>query len=161
MKEYKRQYREKNREKVRAYGNKWRAENIDAARAHAKKSYFKHSDTRNADSRERYAENATVKIAYQLKYKKQNRDKTNLDCANRRAAKLQATPAWANHEKIAEFYFAADFLGMVTGEWYHVDHIVPLQSDLVCGLHWEGNLQVLTARENLRKKNSTWPDMPC
>lgn len=41
-----------------------------------------------------------------------------------------------------------------------VDHIVPLTSDLGCGLHWEGNLQVIPAAANLAKKNFWWPDMP-
>lgn len=89
-----------------------------------------------------------------------NRDKVNANVAKRRAAEINATPGWADQDKIAEFYFAADFLGMVTGEWHQVDHVVPLQSDLVCGLHWEGNLQVLTAKENLSKGNRFWPDMP-
>lgn len=80
--------------------------------------------------------------------------------AKRRAAKIMATPVWADQGKIAEYYSAADFLSMVTGEWYNVDHIVPLQSELVCGLHWEGNMQILTRRENYKKSNRWWPDMP-
>jgi hypothetical protein len=84
----------------------------------------------------------------------------NAKTARRTAAKLQAIPRWADLEKIKEFYAAADFLGQVTGEWYHVDHIVPLQSKLVCGLHTEQNLQVLPASDNLRKNNRRWPDMP-
>lgn len=74
--------------------------------------------------------------------------------AYRRAKKITATPAWSSKEKIEEFYFAADFLSMITGEWHHVDHVVPLISDIVCGLHVEQNLQVLTAKENLAKSNS-------
>lgn len=89
-----------------------------------------------------------------------NRAKWNSKTARHNATKLRATPKWAAPEKVEEFYFAADFLGMVTGEWYHVDHIVPLQSKLVCGLHTEQNLQVLPASDNLRKSNRHWPDSP-
>lgn len=89
-----------------------------------------------------------------------NPHKLNAQWMRRKAAKIQATPKWADHGKIDEFYFAADFLSMVTGEWYEVDHAVPLQAKSVCGLHVHTNLQVLTRVENRRKGHYTWPDMP-
>src|SRR6185437_10696741 len=101
-------------------------------------AYTKEWRKRNADA-----------VVQQIKtWRNANPDRTRAMISSRRAAKLQATPAWANKEKIAEFYFAADFLSMVTGEWHHVDHVVPLvgkanSRHIVCGLHWEGNLQVL------------------
>ncbi len=64
----------------------------------------------------------------------------------RRAAKLQRTPKWANMGKIMDIYKKCP-------EGYHVDHIVPLQGNSVCGLHVEYNLQYLTAAENLEKSN--------
>jgi len=67
--------------------------------------------------------------------------------AKYRAAKLQAIPKWANLKKIAQIYSTCP-------AGYHVDHIVPLQGVLVCGLHVEYNLQHLTAEANQKKSNS-------
>lgn len=57
----------------------------------------------------------------------------------------RATPSWANLEIIKNIYENA--------EGSHVDHIIPLQGELVCGLHVENNLQYLTPEENLSKGN--------
>jgi len=43
---------------------------------------------------------------------------------------------------------------------FHVDHIVPLKSPLVSGLHTEANLRLLPGAENRSKHNRFWPDMP-
>lgn len=56
------------------------------------------------------------------------------------------TPLWANSKQIAEFY-----RNRPSG--YHVDHMYPLNSDWVCGLHVIENLQYLPALENLSKGN--------
>jgi hypothetical protein len=72
--------------------------------------------------------------------------------AKRRAAKIKATPKWANNETIISIYFNCP-------NNYHVDHIVPLNSPIVCGLHWEQNLEYLSGPENLTKGNYHWPTM--
>jgi hypothetical protein len=72
----------------------------------------------------------------------------------------KATPAWANQAKIAALYEEAQTLSGMMGEPCHVDHIVPLKSKIVCGLHCEANLQILPGLENMKKGNRVWPDMP-
>ncbi len=67
--------------------------------------------------------------------------------AKRRAKKLHATPKWSDLKQI-EYIYANCPKG------YHVDHIIPLQGELVSGLHVPENLQYLPARENIQKGNS-------
>lgn len=114
-------------------------------------------------------------LAYAAKWRNANRDylrardaKFAKDCpevycaksAKRRAVSTKATPKWADMRKIKEIYTLAKERSRATGIKWHVDHIVPLQSPIVCGLHVEHNLQLLPAEENSRKHNRVWPDMP-
>lgn len=73
--------------------------------------------------------------------------------AKRRAAKLERSPTWADHEAITEIYARARRLTAETGVEHHVDHFYPLQGKKVSGLHVAGNLQVIPAAHNLRKGN--------
>ena len=73
----------------------------------------------------------------------------NFHEANRRAAKLNATPKWLTIEQkqqIRETYNSCP-----TG--FHVDHIIPLQGQEVRGLHVPWNLQILLGELNLKKSN--------
>lgn len=74
-------------------------------------------------------------------------------CARRRALRIRATPPWADTDAMRAFYVEAERRTQETGEPHHVDHALPLNSRLVCGLHNQFNLQVLTAKSNLSKGN--------
>lgn len=89
-------------------------------------------------------------------YYENNKEKSFSKEAKRRAIKLQAVAKWANFNNIEKLYEEASFNTRV-GVPCHVDHIDPLQSPLVCGLHVENNLRVVEASYNISKNNSFTP----
>jgi len=90
--------------------------------------------------------NKEKKREYNIRYKLKNPHIQKAILAKRRAAKLKATPKFANLNKIKEVYKNCP-------KGYHVDHIIPLQGKNVCGLHVEWNLQYLTPSDNHSKSN--------
>ena len=68
-----------------------------------------------------------------------------------------AQVTWANGLAIKAIYAEAKRRTLETGVTHHVDHEIPLQHPLVCGLHVESNLRVMTGADNMRKHNSFTP----
>jgi len=78
------------------------------------------------------------------------------ESALRKKRNRQATPKWLTKEhkqQIVDTYELMRDCRAVTGEDYHVDHIVPLRGENICGLHVPWNLQVLPAYVNISKAN--------
>ena len=73
-----------------------------------------------------------------------------------------ATPKWVIElfsEEMKYLVKLRDDARLLTGEDYHVDHIVPIKHPDVCGLNVPWNLQVISAEDNLKKSNkfcSSW-----
>lgn len=68
-----------------------------------------------------------------------------------------ATPNWLTKEMRNEIklkYLISGRLSSIHKVEYHVDHIVPICGDKVCGLHVPWNLQVILGEENLQKSNN-------
>ena len=141
-----------------------RESRIEDERARDNARYPTRRDAKRAYDRDYYLKHATRIKADVSEYGRQNRGRLRpLACARSRkrvALKLNATPPWADTQKVNEVYRLAAAMSELTGEPYHVDHIVPLQSKLVCGLHNEFNLRVIPKSENQAKGNRTWPGMP-
>lgn len=92
-------------------------------------------------------------------YKSRNRHKQALSSAKYRAKKISATPVWVDHKSIEEIYKQAKeltdfFVEFLPDSGFHVDHEIPLQGEIVCGLHVPWNLQILPSRLNLSKGNT-------
>lgn len=90
---------------------------------------------------------------------KANPDKHAATSRLRHACKLRAVPPWADTSSIQLVYVKAREWSEILGIALHVDHIVPLKSEYVCGLHTVENMQLLSAVDNASKGNRTWPDM--
>lgn len=172
VKARKREYREKNRERLLAKDRAYYEANKERINAQNKayyeankdrmlawqKEYANHPDRIEKTRELRRAYKAANKHIVKAEYEK-NKPAYFERAARRRATKKQATPAWADIEAIREYYRAARAFRKY-GYDFHVDHIVPLKSPLVSGLHTEANLRLLPGAENLSKHNRFWPDMP-
>lgn len=87
-------------------------------------------------------------------YEIEKRAKHSAYVVERRKKRDKSMPCWANKDAIQSIYFKARCLTLKTGIPHEVDHIVPSNHPLVCGLHVEYNLQILTEAENQEKSNS-------
>lgn len=119
------------------------------------KSYIKNNPDVAAKINSKQSKREVVK-EYRKSYQKSNRDLFRHHNMKRYATKKSATPNWLTEEQlsaIAAIYSHARDCELVSGERYHVDHIVPLQGENICGLHVPWNLQVLPADINIRKSN--------
>lgn len=122
-----------------------------------KQTYYRNNVDKARAARRRHQENNREDYRRRSReYDAQHRPERAARESFRRAQKLKATPPWLNgeHKKAMELlYIERDKLRLEKGIIYHVDHIVPLISDSVCGLHVPWNLRVITAQENLQKGN--------
>lgn len=96
------------------------------------------------------------KREYQNAWKRNNIVWVRADTKSRRRKHREATPPWITRKQKSEMrslYQIAITMSKTTGEQYVVDHIYPLRSETVCGLHVPWNLRVITQKENLLKSN--------
>jgi len=163
--------REKNRDLMRANWRRYAKKHPELIKARAAKYHEKNKETilekgkkYDAKRKEWFRSYAAAYRArnpeYQKTYAKINVAKLNAKSRRRFALKLGATPEWANSFFIEEAYNLAQLRTKITGIPHEVDHLVPLQSKIVCGLHCEYNLQVIPVSVNRSKSNRYWPDMP-
>ena len=152
----KKEYRKANSDKIKEKGKDYYKANSDKIKEYREAN----SDSIKEKGKDYRKANSDKIKEYAKEYAKDNPDKRNALAAKRRSKRLQATPPWLTNEHLSairDFYTESKTLEKTTGIKHHVDHIVPLQGKNVCGLHVPWNLQVLSASENIAKKNH-YPD---
>jgi hypothetical protein len=134
--EYKKAWAQANAEKMRESRKLYEIRNIEKIAAYRASEEFKVFTRKNTSN-----------------YQKRNKGKVTHWARQRQLRKLQAMPLWANSIKIEAMYSLAAMLTKKTSEKWHVDHVIPLKNQFVCGLHVYENLQVISAKENFIKSN--------
>ena len=89
-------------------------------------------------------------------WRKNNRDICNANNSKHKARKLNLIPKHLKNcpiekQRVFDIYKLCKLISKVTGVKHHVDHMWPLSKS---GPHWSGNLQIITARDNLTKHSS-------
>lgn len=122
------------------------------------KEYCKEYKKQYAKDKEAYLKEYRATWYQEKKKDPEFKAERNKRKADYKAAKLQATPSYTKEEfqqfVIEEIYHLREVRSKETNIEWHVDHIIPLQNNLVCGLHVAENLRVVPAKVNLSKNNS-------
>ena len=155
-----RSHYEKNKEYYEKKSKNNYIKNGEKIREKRRHRHYKNREKEVQSSKKYYWENRERCINASKKYIENNYADFLMRQSARRAKCRKATPSWADKTKIKKFYQTVQLLNCWEGPRAEVDHIIPLVSDLVCGLHCEENLQILWKHENASKGNRHWPDMP-
>jgi 5-methylcytosine-specific restriction endonuclease McrA len=118
-------------------------------------------DKNNSEARKQYMVDYAEKNREKIRqiannWQKNNKGKVNANTAIRHSRKMQRRPSWLTKEDkeyIRCLYQLSAMLNRETNTQWHVDHIVPLQGEMVNGLHVPWNLRVIPAKENMVKGN--------
>ncbi len=141
LNQYANQYRQDNKEYFKQYSKKWRKDNE------------KYLNQYQEDNKELFKQRFK-------NWREQNPDKVALNVERRSKYLKEHTPAWYSSEivSIKQLYLKRDELNKKWNLNLQVDHIIPIISKTVCGLHCWANLQLLDESLNGSKHNTLQQD---
>ncbi len=138
------EYRKNNKERIRKTTEEWRANNRERM-LNKMKEY-------GAKNRQKLRD-------YAKTYAKNNKAKRSHWNAKRKAIKRSSIPSFVKHcdlesKRLKAIYTLCINISKTTGVEHHVDHMWPLADG---GPHWSGNLQIIPAEENIKKRAKVDP----
>jgi hypothetical protein len=144
--------RSKNLEGNRARAKAWRIANPERKKENDANWKRENRERVRKNNQTWETKNPKSRIESKRRWRKANPDKVLASCRRSQAAKLKATPLWADHFVIEGMYELARIFRRA-GLLLDVDHIIPLRGKTVCGLHSQDNLQLLSRSANASKQN--------
>ncbi len=118
------------------------------------KKYYKENAEKIKKISKRWADaNVELVRSYKKKYQNGNYEKF---VALQQKRLVHCLPKWLTKKElkqIRQLYRIAREMSKITGIKHHVDHVIPINGETVCGLHVPSNLQILTAAANAAKSN--------
>lgn len=163
QKQYLQQWRNLNKEKVRAHDKKWKKNNPERKKE-ADKNWLIRNPAQKAVKLKRcrdfYYANKAHCIDRIKAWRLANPEKAKVIARSvgmrYKAACKSRCPSWLTNEDhvvMRGFYAVARMYERENGAAWEVDHKVPLQGKLVSGLHVPWNLRVVRRPENRMKSN--------
>ena len=166
---YNKKYKQANRERCRLDVIKYQKKNPEKVKEWLRKSAEKHREKRLAYSRKMYKENpekiyernrkSNLKHIDRLRatrklYRQNNSAKINMYGASRRSKRHTFELCNELTNFVVQECYSLNILrkNIFTFDW-HVDHMIPIQSKNVCGLHVWNNFQCIPQTMNSRKSN--------
>lgn len=146
-------YETKNRDKVNALKRKYYAKDKQKQRDRVKKWRKSNPEKVYLQYKNWSKKNPSIKKEIFLRWRDKNKAVVIANNRARDLLKKLRVPSWANLKDIQKIYRLRDKWNKWSCIEWHVDHIIPLKGETVCGLHVANNLRVIPASQNLQKKN--------
>ena len=144
------------REKLAKYRIENRTNLLEKKRI-AQKIYAQQNPEKIAETRKATVEkHRKARNEEKAAWRRRNSGKVLALTRKRQLSKIQHTPSWLTEDDfwiMSQAYELAALRTKMFGFAWHVDHVLPLQGDVVSGLHVPTNLQVIPGYENSRKGN--------
>ena len=154
-------YREANKEKIAATRKVYNQANKEKIVEYTKVYYQANKEKLKDYSKDYYHNNKEKCSLLYKKYYQANKTKVIAEAAKYRALKIVQIPTHLRDcpiekKRLYQTYKLCALFTKITGVQHHVDHMWPLSDG---GPHWSGNLQIITATENMSKNSTVDPNI--
>jgi hypothetical protein len=154
-------YNKANKERIKVKSKAWYEANKESKREASKVWNEANKERALEISRSWKAVNKEKVKAHYRSWGKANPEKINAKSSRRRAHKLNLIPKHfkkcpVEKQRVLVIYKLCLLISKATGVQHHVDHMWPLSRG---GPEWSGNMQIITAQENLSKNAKLCPEL--